>query len=225
MMKRPHVTMNMAMSVDGKVSSIAREPTTFTSREDKRRLMEIRSHCDALVVAARTAKDYETMGISNPKLRSARRRRGQAEHPLRVIVSGSLHLSPALPIFKASISPILIVCCETAPLSQQRKLIGLGELIVCGKKELDVPLLLHILATKYHVKTLLCEGGPTLNDAFFRAKVVDEFYLTLCPYIIGGERAPTLVDGIGFTQLQDAVRGRLVSSRKGRSEWFLKYRF
>ena len=79
----------MAMSLDGKATSVSREPTDFMSGEDRRRMFELRAQADALVVGATTALDYETMGIPDPALRAARLHRGQREHPLRVIVSGS----------------------------------------------------------------------------------------------------------------------------------------
>lgn len=218
--------INMAMSVDGKASSVAREPTAFTSSEDKRSLMKIRAECDALIVAARTAvTDCETMGIPDPRLRAIRVRRGQTAHPIRVIVSGRLNLLPSLRVFHAPISPLLVVCSEMAPTPRRRIFEGLARLIVCGRREVDVRRLISILSTEYQTRIILCEGGPTLNDAFFRANLVDELCLTLCPRIVGGETAPTLVDGIGVPQLSRARRGRLISCRKGKHEWFLRYRF
>jgi 2,5-diamino-6-(ribosylamino)-4(3H)-pyrimidinone 5'-phosphate reductase len=222
----PHVMINMAMSLDGKVSSVAREPVTFTSREDKQLLFKIRARCDALVVGARTAaSDYASMGIPVAALRAARLRRGQSEHPLRVIVSGRLTLSPALRLLRNPISPILIVCSEKAPVRRQKLFARFGRVMVCGKREVDVRRLAAVLASEYGARTILCEGGPTLNDAFFRAKLVDELYLTLSPCVLGGVSAPTLADGIGFARLKNAPRARLVSCRKGKREWFLRFRF
>ena len=224
--KQPYIIINMAMSVDGKVSSILREATTFTSPEDKRYLLKIRSRSDALIVGAHTAAlDYTSMGISDPRLRAKRQKNNQSMHPLRVIVSGRLSLLPSLTIFKASISPILIVCCETAPHQHRAKFTQLGRVFICGKKNIDVNKLISFLAKEYGVRTILCEGGPTLNEAFFKAGRVNELYLTLSPYIVGGQNAPTLSEGQGIAYLKKAVRSRLLSKRRGRQEWFLRYRF
>ncbi len=216
----------MAMSVDGKVSSVAREPTTFTSREDKRRLLEIRARCDALVVGGRTAAiDCQTMGVPDPALRAQRLSRGQTEHPLRVIDSGRLNLSPALSVFRAPVSPMLVVCCERAPRARRATFARLAHLVVCGREEVEIRRLVRLLAEEYRARTILCEGGPTLNDAFFRSGVVDELFLTLCPKIVGGTSAPTLAEGVGFPRLRAAARGRLVSCRRGRADWFLRFHF
>ncbi len=217
--------INMAMSVDGKVSTVSREPVTFTSREDKQHLMRIRARCDALVVAAITAKDYETMGIANPKLRAQRLKRKQTKHPLRVIVSGRLPLPENLPVFNSPISPLLIICTSKASATRRKRFAKYGRVIVCGREEVSIPRLVTLLAKEYCVKTLLCEGGPTLNDAFFRARLVDELFVTICPHLVGGRDAPTLVDGKGVSRLRDAPKGKLISCRQGTEEWFLHYRF
>src|SRR4051812_12151662 len=121
-MKSPYLMINMAMSVDGKVSSAPKEPTTFTSREDKRLLVEIRSECDAMIVAAGTVKmDKATLTVPDERLREIRVKRGQKPHPVRIVVSGSLSLSPSLPIFKKPVSPLLIVCCEKAAKKRQHQ--------------------------------------------------------------------------------------------------------
>jgi riboflavin-specific deaminase-like protein len=165
------------------------------------------------------------MGIPRKNLREARLRRKQPEHPLRLIVSGRLQLSRNLKLLRSNISPILFVCTEQAPPTRRKFFAKYGRVLVCGSKDIDLKKLIRILQVDYQVKTLLCEGGPTLNDAFFRAHLVDELYLTLCPKIFGGNKAPTLVDGKGVMRLRDMDRGRFVSLKKGRSDWFLKIIF
>src|ERR1700736_5086273 len=62
-MSRPKVILNFAMSVDGKVSTKRYQPSDFSSRDDKRRLLEIRSLGDALLVGRNTgAIDNMSMG-------------------------------------------------------------------------------------------------------------------------------------------------------------------
>ncbi len=222
---RPRVFVNMAMSLDGKATSAAREPTEFMSREDRRRMFELRARADALIVGATTALDYDSMGIPDPALRAARLRRGQREHPLRVIVSGSLRLSPSAKVFRAPVAPLLLVHSARAPRAARARFASRARLMECGRDEVDARRLVAILAADYRCATLLCEGGPTLNDAFFRAGLVDEMFVTLAPRIVGGRGAPTLVEGRGFLRLAAAARGRLVSLRRGTREWFLRYRF
>lgn len=216
----------MAMSLDGKVTSTSREPTAFTGAEDRRRLIEIRARADALVVGATTAAlDYETMGIADAELRAERVRRGQREHPLRVIVSGSLAIPSSAKVFHAPVAPLILACSACAPRARRARLAPLAHLLECGHDEVDMRRLFGILASDYRCRTILCEGGPTLNDALFRAGLVDELFLTVVPRVVGGHTAPTLVEGKGVARLADAANGRLLSCRRGKVEWFLHYRF
>jgi 5-amino-6-(5-phosphoribosylamino)uracil reductase len=74
------------------------------------------------------------------------------------------------------------------------------------------------------VDHLLLEGGGELNFSMLEAGLVDEIYLTICPFIFGGRTATTSFDGQGFTR--DQVRKlALVSHRPSASgEIFLHYR-
>ncbi|HLZ53931.1 MAG TPA: dihydrofolate reductase family protein, partial [Verrucomicrobiae bacterium] len=64
------------------------------------------------------------------------------------------------------------------------------------------------------------EGGGELNGALFRAGLVDELHLTICPKIFGGRQAPTIADGNGFSRLANAERFQLKSMRRVRGELF-----
>lgn len=60
----------------------------------------------------------------------------------------------------------------------------------------------------YHeqqICSILVEGGGTINDAFLRAGLVDEFYLFIAPKIIGGKKATPVVGGQGFPVLAKAL--------------------
>jgi len=73
------------------------------------------------------------------------------------------------------------------------------------------------------VKRVLCEGGGELNDALFRAGVVDELHLTICPSIFGGRDAPTISDAVGVDRLADAALMRLKSWKRLGDELFLVF--
>ena len=54
--------------------------------------------------------------------------------------------------------------------------------------------------------------------------MVDEVNLTICPLILGGQDAPTIADGIGFGQLDDAAQFKLHTRKQVADEIFLTYR-
>jgi riboflavin biosynthesis pyrimidine reductase len=98
-----------------------------------------------------------------------------------------------------------------------------NEVKVFGKKRLDLRAATRWLHQKWNVRRLICEGGGELNDAMFRAGLVDELYLTLCPRIIGGSKAPTIADGLGFPKLAKAEQLKLKTLKQSRNELFLTY--
>jgi riboflavin biosynthesis pyrimidine reductase len=98
------------------------------------------------------------------------------------------------------------------------------EALVCGQTEIDLTRALRWLREKWNVKRLLCEGGGGLNAALFKAGLVDELHLTICPKIFGGRAAPTIADGQGAKHLADASELKLVSLHRVAAELFLVYR-
>src|SRR5437667_183717 len=79
------------------------------------------------------------------------------------------------------------------------------------------------LRGKWNVRRLLCEGGGELNGALFRAGLVNELHLTICPKIFGGRDAPTIADGKGVLHLADTTRLKLKSMKRAGDELFLVY--
>jgi len=221
---RPFVFLNMAMTIDGKVSTYARTPTTFPSKADKWHLLELRAEADAIMVGAHTARtDHMTMGIPDAGLRRQRVRRGLAEYPLRVIVTGHFSVEKHWEVFQHRFSPILIFTSTTAPARKRRAFAPLATIYECGRREVDLRKVLRILRREWKVKRLLCEGGPTLNWSLFQAGMVDEINVTLCPKVFGGATAPTMVDGHGFLP-EEAPVAELVSLKRVGDELFLVYR-
>jgi len=105
-----------------------------------------------------------------------------------------------------------------------KQLRGLADdVAVFGKHEVDFVAALRWLRREWGVKRLLCEGGGELNEGLFRAGVVNEIYLTLCPLILGGRDAPTAADGKGVEKLSEAIPLALKSLKRAGSELFLVY--
>jgi riboflavin biosynthesis pyrimidine reductase len=94
---------------------------------------------------------------------------------------------------------------------------------VCGTREVDFRAALRWLQREWKVRRLLCEGGGELNDALFRAGLVDELHLTICPQVLGGRAAPTIADGRGSASLAAARPMQLKSMRRVGKELFLRF--
>ncbi len=212
---RPFVTANFAVTADGRISTRKFTPSDFSSKRDKRRLVDIRAGCDAVLVGARTlASDTMTLGI--PGVRGKR-------PPLRVIVSNSGRISPKLRVFSAPGSPILIFTTSRMPESTRKALLIFGDIFVHPTPTVDLALALAILRIEYGVKRLVCEGGGTLLREFAAADLLDELHLTLCPLVFGGSGAPTLT-GVAGKSLPRSTQLRLVEMKRVGDECFTRWR-
>lgn len=223
--KIPFVIVNMAMTADGKIATANRAVSSFGSSRDHECLLELRATTDAVMAGARTVDlNPINLGPGPAKFRRQRMRRGLSEYNLRVIISGSGTINPEAEIFKRRFSPIIILTKARVSKARFDRLRSLAdEVKVCGQREIDFRAALQWLRKKWKVKRLVCEGGGELNDALFRAGLVNELHLTVCPIIFGGRTAPTIADGLGFSKLADAARFQLKSSRRVGDEMFLVF--
>jgi len=218
----PFVLVNMAMTADGKIATANRAVSSFTSPRDHEHLLALRATADAVMAGARTVDSAPiNLGPGPAKFRRQRLKRGLAEFNLRVIVSRSGSVNPRAQVFQHRFSPILILTTRRANKGRLKQLQALADVVkICGRQEINFQAALRWLRKQWRVKRLLCEGGGELNDALFRARLVDELHLTICPKIFGGRRAPTIADGRGFNRLTDLDQFQLKSMRQVKDELF-----
>ena len=220
--KLPFLFVNMAMTADGKIATANRAVHSFGSAQDLAHLYELRATADAVMCGARTVEVSGTiLGAGGATFRQLRLDHGLAKFNLRVIVSGSGSIRPAAEIFKKKFSPVIVLTTRRTSAKKLAQLRALAdEVKVCGEMEVNFRSALRWLRSKWGVKRLLCEGGGELNDALFRAGLVDEIHLTICPKIFGGRTAPTIADGLGFQRLTDAAQFELTSIKREKAELF-----
>jgi 2,5-diamino-6-(ribosylamino)-4(3H)-pyrimidinone 5'-phosphate reductase len=223
---RPLVFLNMAMSADGKIATANRKVFSFGSARDRVHLLELRAQADAVMAGARTVDSQPVnLGPGPARYRRLRKRRGLAEYNLRIVVSRTGSVNPHAEIFRRGFSPILLLTTRSASAPRLARLRPLvAQVKMCGATQINFRRALIWLRKKWNVKRLLCEGGGELNDALFRAGLVDELHLTVCPKIFGGRFAPTIADGLGASSLAAASRFELKSAQRVGDEMFLLYR-
>ena len=214
------------MTADGKIATSNRAVSSFGSKRDLEHLYELRATADAVMAGARTLDLNEVLlGPGGERFKKMRRKNGLSEYSLRVIVSGSGSIDPNAAIFQKRFSPIILLTTERASKTNQKRLRPLADdVLVCGKIEIDFAHALRWLRERWNVKRLLCEGGGELNSTLFRAGLVDELNLTVCPKVFGGRSAPTIAEGEGIRRLADAAQLELNSMRRVGNELFLTYR-
>lgn len=219
---RPHVGVNMAMSADGKVSTVRRESFSLGSPWDRYLMDILRARSDAVVIGARTLQlDGWAIRVRHPAVRKRRLKQRRPPHPLNVVVSTDLDLPPEAEFFSFPETEKLVVTTRRATVARVRKFRRIAEVVVLPAGRIRPRNVLSVLWER-GIRRVLVEGGGTLNFSFFRDNLVDELFLTVTPVIVGGGAAPTPADGQGFLK-DDLVRLKLVSSRRRGDEVFLKY--
>jgi riboflavin-specific deaminase-like protein len=220
---RPRVVVHFAITADGKVSTAGKTPAQFTSACDKKRLLQVRSENDAIMVARGTLqKDRMSLGLPDESLRQERLRRGASEEPLRVIVSGSGEIGLDLPVFQNQGAPIVLYTTSRMPAENRRQLEAKAAIYNAGEEEVDLRYALGHLFSNYQVRSVVCEGGPGLVRSLARDDLVDKIILTITGKLFGGRLAPSMT-GLPGEFLPASRQFQLVNTEIGDNEFYLTY--
>lgn len=213
--ERPYVVLNMVATLDGKA---ALDGTTrgLGGEADREIFRHLRTQADAIMAGAGTVRE-ERYGraVKSDALRAKRQDEGLAAEPLTVIVSASMDLPADLPILQAEGAPVVVAT------GAEGELEGVVADVTYLRTGADLPVLLARLRQEHGVRSVLCEGGPTLNAHLLAAGLVDELFLTLDPKLVGGADALTLAAG---RQLAEPVDAELLTLLKGDDGLFFRWR-
>ena len=213
------------MTVDGKITTRAFSPVDFTSRADKRHLLQQRSLGDAVLIGHSTLEhDNVRLGLPDPAMRTEREARGQPPYPLRVIISNRGRIDPGLKIFQTDFSRIVIFSTTRMPRKYQLALREKATLRLSETPAVDLARMLQVLGDEYNVRRVACEGGAELFRSLLELQLVDQLNLTIAPWIFGGKAAPTLTGRRLDFLAGGSVRASLGEVRVLGEECFLLYR-
>jgi 5-amino-6-(5-phosphoribosylamino)uracil reductase len=212
---RPYLVLNMVSSLDGK-AAVDWLGDGLAPELDRRLVHGRRPPGDAVMVGAGTARieRYGRMAKSD-ELRAARVAEGLDADPLAVVVSGRLDLPADLPLLDEPAQRVVIATGSDASLPDTVRSVVEYERV--GD---DLPLLMARLRER-GIRSVVCEGGPTLNSYLFAAGLVDELWQTLNPKVAGGAAALTIVAG---RELVEPVDLEPVSIAEGEGDLFLRWR-
>ena len=218
-MKNTKVSIIMASSLDGKITLPNCEKVRFTSDEDKRFLIKMRSEYDCVIIGALTVKKGCSPVISNLIK--------DKNQPLNVLVSTDLNLDfRRLKYFKNNNIKRIIFTTNKAPIKKSNELQKTSDLFIVKKDKdglVDVKEVYDIITKEYKCKRILIEGGGLLNKSFLEKNIVDDIYLTICPILMADTTSRSFVEGTGLAK-ENVKKLRLLSCRKDKSgEIFLHY--
>ncbi|TFG16567.1 MAG: 2,5-diamino-6-(ribosylamino)-4(3H)-pyrimidinone 5'-phosphate reductase [Promethearchaeota archaeon] len=215
--KKPYIILSAAMTIDGKIASKEGDPE-LSDAEDWRAVHKLRTEVDAILVGKGTIiKD-------DPKLHiKFHTHKGY----YRIVIDSKLDIpiESKVIVFKPELYPTVI--CTTENVHEDRiaqyEAKGIKVLRSGKSNKVDIVSLMPKLYD-LGIKSLLLEGGGTLNWSFFKNNLVDEIRLTIAPWVVGGKNAISLVDGEGFSRMSEATKFSLITVQERDNYVVLKYK-
>jgi diaminohydroxyphosphoribosylaminopyrimidine deaminase/5-amino-6-(5-phosphoribosylamino)uracil reductase len=205
---RPHVTLKLAVSADGKAGLPGRKPATITGAASRARVHLMRAMNDAVLTGIGTVLS------DDPQLDC--RLPGMAQRsPVRVVLDSGLRLPPRSRLADSATRTLdWVFIDESAKPDHEQELTsgGVEVLRVPGAKgRLDLVAVLRGLAGR-GITRVMVEAGPILSAAFLSADLVDEAALFRSAKTIG--EGIDALEGLPLSALTLSPRLRLVGSEQ-----------
>ncbi len=192
---RPYILMNMVMSLDGKAVVEGTEKG-IGSKTDQRLMRELRVNADIVLSGAGTLRASGTSSrLDDTALEQLRVDRGKPRFPTAAVVSATGDLPLEKLFFTARDFDAVLFLAAEAPAKCHRAAEATGRPVVVLPGAELIPAMLKHMRHQMDAEVLLVEGGPTLNAQLFQLGVVDEYFVTLGPVIVGGRDTKTPVGG------------------------------
>lgn len=190
------VTINCAMSADGKIALNSRKQTDISNEVDKKRVHELRNSVDAILVG------IGTVLTDDPKLTVKEKYFPDPRRPVRVVLDSKGRTPPHAMVLNGESKTVIVTseeCTREFPNA---------ETIRCGTGRVDIERLLPLLE-EMGIHSMLVEGGAEVIWSFLKARLADELLIFIGSMVIGGDSSPTPAGGDGASAMDDVVELRL----------------
>lgn len=218
---KPYVILNAAMTLDGKIATETGS-SNISGKEDLIRVHELRKEVDAIMVG------INTVIADDPRLTVHKIESKKEDNPIRVVVDGKGRIPIESRITNNDAPTIIAVSDDyksdlTASNKYQILKNNGVDFFFAGENQVDLAKLMNYLYEK-GVKTLMLEGGSTLNFSMIKDGLIDEIRICVAPMVVGGVNAISLFGGDGFMTMDESVKLELVDSFSCGKDLVLKYK-
>jgi riboflavin-specific deaminase-like protein len=212
---RPYVLLNFAATVDGRATIDGRSGPIGT-RTDMEMLQRLRTCSDGVMIGAGTmrAERYGRM-VSDPEFRAFRESQGLSADPLAVLVSNRMDLPWDAGMFTDGGGSVVVLTASEEDPPETATPVE----VVRHEDAVDMEEALGWLRRERGIRSLLCEGGPTLHGELQARGLVDELFLTIAPKLAGREERSILT-----APLPDVLKLELAWLLESEGELFTRYR-
>ena len=194
---RPYISSNFVMGLDGRASfrelkGRAGGREVSRSREDRWLMDFLRAHHDGQLIGANTLREEPgpdargaDYGIDDEQLRVYREEALSLDKQKIIVLTGSGNVDVTLRVFDSPrVEPWIFTTTEgERNLRSQLKMFGREgtiNIVSAGTgKRVDLAAAARLLRQEHGIRTLLCEGGPTLYGELLRKQLIDEEFRTI----------------------------------------------
>ncbi|MCX7997563.1 MAG: RibD family protein [Leptospiraceae bacterium] len=207
------LSINMAMTLDGKVTRPDGKWYGLTSKNDKKQMDVFRAEHEVLIVGKNSILNDDPI---------IHLRYVKGKNPLPVILLNKGSLSANKKVFNSDKKPLIFCTSENYEVLL-KELSNIAQIEKLDEKEISAEKVLKKLLDLGYTKILL-EGGPALNYSFLKANLVTDIYLTIVPFIIGKKDLKTFVEGENELKNFFSSPWKLESVKHVENEIFLHYK-
>jgi diaminohydroxyphosphoribosylaminopyrimidine deaminase/5-amino-6-(5-phosphoribosylamino)uracil reductase len=202
---RPHVTLKLAVSADGKAGLAGRRPASITGERARARVHLMRAMNDAILVGIATAF------ADDPQLTS-RLPGAEDRSPVRVVLDTALRLPESSALVQtAARTPVWVFAGNDADADAdadaERRLARHGVEVLrvpATAGRIDLAAMLNVLGNR-GITRLMVEGGPTVAASLVAADLVDEAAIFRSNVTIGADGIDAL-EGLPLSALTASPR-------------------
>lgn len=206
----PYVIMKSAVTMNWKITWGDGRNKKITCEESNRFVHELRNKVDAVLVGINTVlrdNPYLTTRLKDDKFNGMK-----TKDPMRVILDSELKIPLDANVLKDT-NVIMITgrkaMKDKAMIFKKRLLRKRGiKVYVTRDEKINITRAIHILG-KMGVTSVLVEGGSRIFTSVLNAKLVDEIYFLVAPFVVGQKDNMSL-----FTRRINHIRFRNTSVSK-----------
>jgi diaminohydroxyphosphoribosylaminopyrimidine deaminase / 5-amino-6-(5-phosphoribosylamino)uracil reductase len=193
----PFITLKAGITLDGKIATHSSDSKWITSEEARHDVHQLRNEHMAILVGV------NTVIADNPELTT---RLPNGRNPIRIILDSTLKIQLDRKVITDKLAETWIFTSENFDKEKKSLLesMGISVFPTTGSRQVNPTEVVQILGKK-GISSLLIEGGDTINAAFLEHKLIDKAVIYIAPKLIGGQLAPTFLEGSGIDKMGDAV--------------------
>lgn len=198
--KKPYVSLKIAASLDGYISTARDIQTWLTGDNSKKYVHNLRASYDAVLVGA------NTIHVDNPNLNV---REVKGRNPVKIVIDGNLSVSPDASVVMNQPDKLIIYTSENSnpdKISYLRK-VGVNVATFPAEEDgtLDLDKVVADIGSR-GLSSLLVEGGASIFSQFVASDLFDDIHLLTAPLILGS--------GVSFISVKKSKELKIKRSHK-----------